>query len=70
MSERYEYKPGSGAIFQHSMKSSERSPDWGGEIRLDQDYKAGDTIRLSLWQKSPTRMSIGIKHPRPPSEPR
>ena len=67
MPDRFELKPGSGTLFNHSSKLSERSPDMGGELRLDADYKAGTTIRLSAWKRANGNISIGIKHPRPVS---
>lgn len=68
MSERFELKAGSGTLFQHKSKLNERSPDLGGELKLDQDYKAGTTIRLSGWRRANNVISLGIKHPRPSND--
>ena len=30
-------------------KQNEKSPDYKGELVLDQDYKAGDTVKINGW---------------------
>lgn len=47
-----ERKPGTGVLYTHHKKrDGSNDPDWKGEIRVTQDYKAGDTFKLAAWTK-------------------
>ena len=44
-----ERREGSGVLFTNKDKTNPKGPDLQGELKLDQDYKAGDVIKLSGW---------------------
>jgi hypothetical protein len=46
----FDRKPGTGTLLSKD-KRTEKSPDFKGELKLDQDYKAGDVIKISAWQR-------------------
>ena len=43
--------PGKGVIFQNSKKTTERHPDWKGQLLITKDYKVGDTVKFTGWTK-------------------
>lgn len=47
---KYEQAPGRGVLLSKE-KQHEKAPDYKGTLTLDQDYKAGDQIKLSAWTK-------------------
>ena len=47
----YERPPGTGALFSQTKPEGGRGPDWKGDILLEQDYKAGDTLKIAGWIK-------------------
>ena len=47
---KFEQKPGTGALMSKE-KRTEKSPDFKGNLILDRDYKAGEEVKLSAWQK-------------------
>lgn len=49
MNNTFQHKPGTGSISARGKKQNDRAPDYKGEIVLDQDYKAGDTVKLNGW---------------------
>ena len=55
--------PGRGVLFVNSKKTTERHPDYMGEITLDRDYGRGTTIQIAGWRKTTPKnhlISIGI----------
>ena len=44
-----ERREGSGVLFTNKDKTNPKGPDLQGELKLDQDYKAGHVIKLSGW---------------------
>lgn len=48
---KFEQKPGSGVLFTNNKKEKPGQPDFTGTLTLDQDYKAGEQIKLSGWRK-------------------
>jgi hypothetical protein len=64
----YVHKPGTGSISARGEKPNEKSPDYKGEIVLDQDYKAGETIKLNGWMNQyawGTRIGLRIDNWKP-----
>ena len=49
-----ERKPGTGVLLSKDRKH-EKAPDYGGELKLDRDYRAGETIKLAGWSKTGAR---------------
>lgn len=49
MSNSFQHKPGTGSISARGDKKTDKAPDYKGELVLDQDYKAGETIKLNGW---------------------
>ena len=45
-------KPGKGVLFVNSKKEKEAQPDYTGNILLDRDYKAGETLKIGAWRKT------------------
>lgn len=50
-------KPGKGVLFyeEPQKRKHEKSPDYKGFIVLEMDYKAGDKVMLSAWEKPTSR---------------
>jgi hypothetical protein len=50
-------RPGKGVMFweETHKRKSEKGPDYKGFIVLEMDYKAGDKVQLSAWQKETGR---------------
>lgn len=48
-----DHRPGQGNLLMNK-KTKDSQPDYYGSLRLDHDYKAGETIRLSAWKKAST----------------
>jgi hypothetical protein len=64
----YVHKPGTGSISARGEKQHEKSPDYKGEIVLDQDYKAGETLKLNGWMNQyswGTRIGLRIDNWKP-----
>lgn len=49
MTNTFQHKPGTGSISARGNKPNERAPDYKGELVLDRDYKAGETIKINGW---------------------
>ena len=49
---------GKGVLFQNDRKTSEKSPDWKGTLLLSEDYKAGQTLKISGWTKQTPKGSL------------
>lgn len=49
----FQQQPGSGVLFtvKEQYRKSDKAPDWTGTFTCDQNYKAGDVIKLSAWTK-------------------
>lgn len=64
----YQERPGRGTLHAE-VKKSPTSPDWRGYLILDQDYKAGDKIKLAAWMKTighdTNVVSLGIDNWKP-----
>ena len=41
---------GTGVLLSNRYKKGS-GPDWKGEIKLERDYRAGDTVKLAAWAK-------------------
>ena len=50
---KFEEKPGYAILFYTppEMKKFEQSPDFDGSMILKMDYKAGEKIKIDVWQK-------------------
>ena len=48
---KFQLKPGIGNLFPNRKKEKPSQPDHNGVLIADQDYKAGDEIKLSGWTK-------------------
>jgi len=45
-------QPGTGVLFSNSRKTEGSSgPDWKGEMKLERDYAAGETVKIAAWTK-------------------
>lgn len=52
-------KPGTGVLFTNSRKAEGGAgPDWKGEIMLERDYAAGETVKLAAWTKQSARGAL------------
>jgi hypothetical protein len=53
--------PGKGVMFyeEKAKRKSEKGPDYKGFLVLEMDYKAGDKLKLSAWEK-PTSMGYSL----------
>jgi hypothetical protein len=51
MSDYQDRKPGTGVLLSNRNKKSAGSPDWRGELKVEQHYAPGDTIKLAAWTK-------------------
>lgn len=50
--QQQERQPGTGVLFSNSRKTEGSSgPDWKGEIKLERDYSAGETVKIAAWTK-------------------
>lgn len=57
----YEHRGNSGTLFTNSKKSSDKHPDWRGEIKVD-----GKLWEISAWTKSGRNgdfLSLAVKEP-------
>ena len=43
--------PGKGVMFMNAKKTTERHPDWKGQLLVTKDYKAGETLKFTGWTK-------------------
>lgn len=49
-------KPGTGVLFTNTKKPEGGSgPDWKGELKLERDYAAGETVKIAAWTKQSGR---------------
>lgn len=48
---KFVLKPGGGNLFPNKDKKKPSLPDHNGTLLLDRDYKAGEEIKLSGWDK-------------------
>jgi hypothetical protein len=54
-------RPGQGVLFTNNNKTSEKQPDYKGELILDQDYGKGSTIKIAGWRrKTPQNHLISL----------
>jgi len=53
--------PGKGVMFyeEKAKRKSERGPDYKGYLVLEMDYKAGEKLKISAWEK-PTSMGYNL----------
>lgn len=60
---------GRGSLFKNFKKASEKSPDFKGELVLNEDMKRGQTIKLAAWEKQTSKgdsfFSISIDNWKP-----
>jgi hypothetical protein len=54
-------EPGKGTLRIDKYKKHPQGPDLKGTLVLDQDYKAGDEIKLSAWNNLEKWESISVK---------
>ena len=40
---------GTGVLFTNKDKKHPKSPDYAGELKMDQDYRKGEVIKISAW---------------------
>ena len=51
-----ERKPGTGVLYTNHKKTEGGSgPDWKGELKLERDYVAGETLKIAAWTKQSAR---------------
>ena len=50
--------PGSGVAYWEREKKSPKGPDYKGFLVLEMDYKAGEKLKLALWQKDTSQGSV------------
>lgn len=51
-----ERKAGTGVLFTNTKKAEGGSgPDWKGELKLERDYQAGETVKIAAWTKQSGR---------------
>ena len=54
--------PGQGVLYINDKKTTEKQPDYRGELVLDQAYGAGSTINIAGWKKTtPKNHLISIR---------
>jgi hypothetical protein len=46
-----ERRPGTGVLLTNRFKKNAQAPDWRGELKIDNNYQAGDVIQLAAWTK-------------------
>jgi hypothetical protein len=46
----YVHKPGTGSLLQNNKKTTSSHPDLRGEIVMDRDMKAGESIGIAGWK--------------------
>ena len=53
--------PGKGVMFyeEKAKRKSDRGPDYKGYLVLEMDYKAGEKLKISAWEK-PTSMGYNL----------
>ena len=53
----HQEQPGMGVCYweDESQRKSPKGPDFKGFVTLEMDYKAGEKLRLALWQKPTSR---------------
>jgi hypothetical protein len=57
MSNPHQEQPGMGVCYweEESQRKSPKGPDFKGFVVLEMDYKAGEKLKLALWQKPTSR---------------
>ena len=63
-----ERREGSGVLYTNHNRGHEKAPFFTGELKMDGDYRQGETIKLSGWNyqtKSGQLISLKINHPIP-----
>lgn len=51
-----ERQAGTGVLFTNHKKAEGSSgPDWKGELKLERDYVAGETLKIAAWTKQSAR---------------
>ena len=57
MSNQHRELPGKGVMYweEEDKRKSPKAPDFKGFIVLEMDYKAGEKLKLSAWQKPTSR---------------
>jgi hypothetical protein len=57
MSNLHNERPGKGVMYweEEASRKSDKSPDFKGFLVLEMDYKAGEKLKLALWQKPTSR---------------
>lgn len=54
--QQQERQAGTGVLLTNTMKvEGGKGPDWKGEIKLERDYAAGETVKLAAWTKQSAR---------------
>jgi hypothetical protein len=54
--QQQERKDGTGVLFTNSKKAEGGAgPDWKGELKLERDYQAGETVKIAAWTKQSAR---------------
>lgn len=53
----HQEKPGKGVMYweEKEKRSHEKSPDFKGFLILEMDYKAGEKLKISAWQRDTSR---------------
>ena len=56
------HEPGWGSLLTNFDKKNDKAPDLTGVLKLERDYKAGEEIRISGWNKqTPKGVIIRLK---------
>ena len=57
MANPHQEQPGMGVCYweEESQRKSPKGPDFKGFVVLEMDYKAGEKLKLALWQKPTSR---------------
>ena len=57
MANPHQEQPGMGVCYweEESQRKSPKGPDYKGFVVLEMDYKAGEKLKLALWQKPTSR---------------
>ena len=53
----HQERPGKGVMYweEKEKRSSDKSPDFKGFLVLEMDYKAGEKLKISAWQRDTSR---------------
>ena len=55
MANPHNERPGKGVMYFEENKEHEKGPDYKGFIVLEMDYKAGEKLKLSAWERPTAR---------------